>query len=530
MLPDVLLIADDTELCQQVTEILDDYDVDWCAAYEASNICDHQPVRVVLAVQKLSGTTGIEVFETLRVARPGLLGFLIVDQEDAAELCPAAMDSGFSGMFSPPFDPDQMRNKVAKAMEAAALREENARLRTLLPLYGLGEHFMSSTSEHDVLESLLNVISDQTAADSLSVMLYDEGEGVLRIAASRGIPEEMIDAIRIKPGDKIAGRVFQERTPVILNQETQGDSRFADLLKRPEIVSAVSFPMIVRDKILGVLNVSYTDGDIRFADSDIEILGIFSTQAALAVENVHAFESIAQEARLQALLEQYVAPEVAEVLLASDADLTTDLGEVKDATVLFADIRNFTGMVQEVPLQVLREFLNEFFQLFTETIFEYRGTVDKFMGDAVLAVFGALIELDNASFTAIETALAIRERFSVLKKEWQGRNPFFTSLDVGFGITRGEMFMGNVGSARRLDYTVIGTEVNISQRLASKATSSGIYITDKVRAHLHEQKLDRRIRLKDVGKMVLKGVQYSVPTFSVLGREKNNSRGIYRHP
>ncbi|RWX47514.1 adenylate cyclase, partial [Candidatus Electrothrix communis] len=371
-----------------------------------------------------------------------------------------------------------------------------------------------------VLESLLNVIGDQTAADSLSVMLYDKEEGVLRIAASRGIPEEMIDQIRIKPGDKIAGRVFQERKPVILNQETQNDSRFADLLKRPEIVSAVSFPMIVRDKILGVLNVSYTDGDIRFADSDIEILGIFSTQAALAVENVHAFESVAQEARLQALLEQYVAPEVAEVLLASDAALTTGLGEIKEATVLFADIRNFTGMVQEIPLAILREFLNEFFQLFTETIFEYRGTVDKFMGDAVLAIFGALIELDNPSFTAIETALAIQERFADLKKEWEGKDPFFTTIDLGFAVTRGEMFLGNVGSARRLDYTVIGTEVNIAQRLASKATSSRIYITDKVLEDLERKQPARKVLVKDVGKMVLKGVQYSVPTFSVLGLEK----------
>ncbi|MCI5117957.1 MAG: GAF domain-containing protein [Candidatus Electrothrix sp. LOE1_4_5] len=523
MVPDILLIADEPHLCQQVVDILHEYDVDWCFAYEALNICIHQPVRVVLVVQDLPGASGLELFDSLRAARPGLLGFLIVDRESAGTLCPAAMDSGFSGLFSPPLDPDQVCDRIAKEMESAALREENARLRALLPLYGLGEHFMSSTSQPDVLESLLNVIGDQTAADSLSVMLYDENEGVLRIAASRGIPQEMIDNIRIKPGDKIAGRVFQERTPVILNQETQRDSRFADLLKRPEIVSAVSFPMIVRDKILGVLNVSYTDGDIRFADSDIEILGIFSTQAALAIENVHAFESVAQEARLQALLEQYVAPEVAEVLLASDAALTTGLGEVKDATVLFADIRNFTGMVQEIPLAVLRDFLNEFFQVFTETIFEYRGTVDKFMGDAVLAVFGALIELDNPSLTAIETALAIQKRFAVLKDEWQTRDPFFTTIDLGFAVTRGEMFLGNVGSARRLDYTVIGTEVNIAQRLASKATSSRIYITDKVLEDIKKKQTDKRVVVKDVGKMVLKGVQYSVPTFSVLGLEQETS-------
>ncbi|MCI5224214.1 MAG: GAF domain-containing protein, partial [Candidatus Electrothrix sp. AR4] len=252
MLPDILLLTGQPDLCQQVTEILNDYDVDWCSAHEAFSVCTHQPVRVILVADDLAEEGGIELFDSLRASRPGLLGFLIVEKDSASALCPAAMESGFSGLFSLPLVPDQVRSKVSKAMEAAALREENSRLRALLPLYGLGENFMSSTCQHDVLESLLNVIGDQTAADSLSVMLYDEEEGVLRIAASRGIPEEMIDAIRIKPGDKIAGRVFQERKPVILNQETQNDSRFADLLKRPEIVSAVSFPMIVRDTILGV--------------------------------------------------------------------------------------------------------------------------------------------------------------------------------------------------------------------------------------------------------------------------------------
>ncbi len=524
MLADILLISDQRELCQQVTEILDEYDVDCCLSCEASRVCVHQPVRVILVSERLKDASGIELFDSLRNSRPGVIGFLIADQDRTAALCPAAMESGFSGLLSCPLNPEQVRDKVGRAMEAAALREENSRLRALLPLYGLGENFLGSTSQPDVLESLLDVIADQTAADSLSVMLYDEEEGVLRIAASRGIPEEMIPKIKIKPGDKIAGRVFEERRPVILNQETQNDSRFADLLKRPEIVSAVSFPMVVRDRILGVLNVSYTDGDIRFADSDIEILGILSTQAALALENIRTREAMAQEIRLQALLEQYVAPEIAKVLLESDSNLIRDLGAVKVATVLFADIRNFTGMVQQLPLPVLRDFLNEFFQVFTETIFEYRGTVDKFMGDAVLAVFGALIELDNASWTAVETAVAIRERFAALKKSWQGRDVFFDSIDLGFGITRGEMFMGNVGSARRLDYTVIGTEVNIAQRLASSATSSRIYITEHVCEDLARLPGWRQaVQLESIGEMTLKGVHHMVPTFSVLGIDRSRT-------
>ncbi len=139
------------------------------------------------------------------------------------------------------------------------------------------------------------------------------------------------------------------------------------------------------------------------------------------------------------------------------------------------------------------------------------------MGDAVLAVFGALIELDNASFTAIETALAIRERFADLKERWQQQDPFFATIDLGLAVTSGEMFLGNVGSARRLDYTVIGSDVNIAQRLASQASSCSIYITEDVCQDLAGQ----QVIWQDVGAMTLKGVKCPVATFSVQGIEKS---------
>jgi len=507
----VLLIADDPELCQQITDILTDYPVGCCKPSEVTGFCRDNPVRVVLVAEDLAGVSGISLFHRLQAENPELVGLLIAAGSNSVIPCLEAMESGFSGLLSHPLDPEQLRSLVNRAMEATALREENTRLRALLPLYGLGEKFLSSSTQQQVLDYLLDVVAAQTAADSLSVMLFDEQEGCLRIAASRGIDEELARGIKIRPGDKIAGWVFAERKPVILNRETQQDSPFADLLKRPEIVSAVSFPMIVRDSTLGVLNVSYTDGDIRFAESDIEILGILCTQAALALENVRSLSSMEEKTRLKTLLEQYVAPEVAELLLASNADLTTNLGEIKKVTVLFADIRNFTGMVQQLSLDVLRNFLNEFFQLFTETIFQHRGTVDKFMGDAVLALFGAPIELDNANYRAVETAVAICERFAELKQRWQNQDQFFSTIDLGIALTCGKMFLGNVGSSRRLDYTVIGTEVNIAQRLAAKSSSCRIYITEAVRRDLQESQLT----VTDMGEIDLRGVRDPVRAFTV---------------
>ncbi len=507
----VLLIADNPELGQQITEIIQQYPVLCCTSSEAAEVCREQSVRVALVAEELTGISGIALFDSLRAENPELAGLLIAAENNSAMPCLAAMESGFSGLLSHPPAADRLQALVKSAMEATALRAENARLSALLPLYGLGEKFLSSTREQQVLDYLLDVVAVQTAADSMSVMLFDEQEGCLRIAASRGIPDELVRKIRIRPGDKIAGWVFAEKKPVILNQETQQDSPFADLLKRPEIVSAVSFPMIVRERVLGVLNVSHSDGEVRFADSSIEMLGILCTQASLALENVRSIASMEEKTRLQTLLEQYVAPEVAELMLAGDADLATGFGEIKQVTVLFADIRNFTGMVQQLSLEVLRNFLNEFFQVLTETIFLYHGMVDKFMGDAVLSIFGAPVELDNANLAAVETALDICDRFAELKNRWRRQDSFFATIDLGIGLSCGEIFLGNVGSARRLDYTVLGTEVNIAQRLAAKSSACTIYMTDAVRRDLEES----QFVITDMGEMDLRGVLQSVRSFTI---------------
>ncbi len=512
MTASVLLISERPSLRQAVQKALPSFTVSCCRTGEAADTCQNPLVKVVLVDEQLSTVDAIACFEELKKTRPGLMGFLLGSGQGEPPYI-AAMESGFSGLLSSPLDPEKLFISVSRAMDSIKLREENTRLRALLPLFGLGEKFLSATSEQEVLAYLLDVVAEQTAADSLSVMLFDEKEGCLRIAASRGMREEIARKIRVQPGDKIAGWVFAERKPVILNRETQKDSPFAALLKRPEIVSAVSFPMTVQENILGVLNVSYTDGNMRFSESSIEMLGILSNQASLALNNVRSIAAIAQKTRLQTLLEQYVAPEVAELMLDSDTGLGTAHGEIREITVMFADIRNFTGMVQLLPLALLHEFLNDFFKMFTETIFQHQGMVDKFMGDAVLALFGAPVELENANRHAAATALAIGEQFVALKKRWQGRDNFFTTIDLGIGLTCGRLFLGNVGSAKRLDYTVLGTEVNIAQRLAAKSTRCQVFITQEVYEDLGKE----LGQWTDIGKIPLKGVNGEVQAFSSPG-------------
>lgn len=506
----ILLLAEKSTYFASVRPLLGDYTVLHClTAAEGAVLCRQYGVQLVLLAKNIAEQPGCTVFSELRKLCPEVSGLLLTETEDTV-LLRQAIDAGISGLIDLPLDGEQLRIQVEKVLESTTLRQENGRLRTLLPLYNLGEQFLASFSKQEVLDSLLDEVVKQTGVRHVSVMLFDAGEECLRIAAARGMDKELVESIRVEPGDQIAGWVYQQGKPVILNRGSQEKSSFAPLLKRKEIVSSISFPLLIRGRIIGVLNISRTADDAAFfSEADNEMLGIVCGQAALALENVRSLDVAKETIRMRTLFEQYVAPEVAEILLDSE-DNIMDLGEVKEVTVLFADIRNFTSLVQHLELSALRTFLNSFFQIFTEAIYHNHGTVDKFMGDAVLAVFGAPIPLNNASLAAANAARAIRDRFEALRLDWIEQCADFKNIDLGIAITCGQVYVGNVGSTRRLDYTVIGTPVNIAQRLAAESSHCRIYITEPVCRRIGDN-----IATGDGMNVVLRGVEQQVKVFSI---------------
>jgi adenylate cyclase len=273
----------------------------------------------------------------------------------------------------------------------------------------------------------------------------------------------------------------------------------------------------MRGKILGVLNISQSNEDARFSEADIEMLAVVCGQAAMALANVRFRGVLEEKTRMRTIFQQYFAPEVADLLITSGKDLV-GIGEIRRVTIFFADIRESTALVQRLPLKELRAFLNEFFQIFTETIFKSRGTVDKFMGDAVLAIFGAPIEIADQNLAAVRAALDIREQFHQLRMRWLARREDFKIIDIAVGVTYGEVFLGNVGSSQRFDYTVIGTPVNVAQRIASSSPSGRIHITREV-----VEDVQQYFEVAEVGSMRLRGVEKLVTVYSV-DREKPPAR------
>ena len=509
MKPSVLLLAADDEQADAIMPLLSRFKAYHCRIKEeAVALCRSHNFCLVLIIEDAPSLDGRVVYGQLRLMQPALVGILL-SSSVSNERYSSALEAGFSALLEIPINEPQLLRLVNQAMERYQLQQENIRLRTLIPLYSLGEQFFSATSEQEVLDGLLDAVNRQTGAAQISVMLYDEQDDSLHVVASRGMDRDLVASIRLHPGDQIAGWVFQRGKSVILNREDQDVSIFAPLLKQPDIVSAISYPLQVRKRIIGVLNISQKETDDRFSDADNEMLAIICSQAAIALENVRSLHHLATTTRMRTLFEQYVAPEVAELLIAQKSDLM-GLGAIETVTVLFADIRNFTRLVQHVALPDLRTFLNEFFQFFTDAVFQHHGTVDKFMGDAVLAVFGAPITLEHPTLEAARAAWSIKDKFNALKERWSQRSANFGEVDLGIAVTTGKVFLGNIGSARRLDYTVIGNDVNIAQRLAAESAACRIYTTEAVR-----QELEDWFEMKELGLMQLRGVEKRINVFYI---------------
>ncbi len=506
----ILVIDNEDLVCHACQSILADqgYEV-FCAHEEqACSRADKKSFALVIVNGILGDMTEIAAFETMRRSNPALAGILVTGHA-SAEMVIDAMNRGFSRVCRKPLAADQLIDAVRETLKIIDLREDMTRMKVLLPLYTLGQKFIAAESEQEVYEELADAVAREANVPSVSVMMFDESAQSLKVVAYRGLVAGYVETLQIKPGEKIAGKVFQSQRPIVLNKAQQHLSPYQELLNRKELSAAISLPIISKGRVLGVLNVSETRDGVQFKDADIEMLSIIVDQAMMALENIRFIGEKEESSRIRAQLEQYVSPEVSRMLVEKNHSLT-DVGHVRRLTVLFADIRNFTLLVQYLEPSLLRLFLNSFFDMLASIVYAQQGMLDKFMGDAALAIFGAPVELENPNVAAVSAAQRIMAAFEKLRLSWEQETDIFKNVGLGIGISRGPMFLGNVGSSTRLDYTVIGQDVNIAQRLAAITDSGQILITDRVNATL-----DTAFTVKARRNMLLRGMESEVVVYSV---------------
>jgi class 3 adenylate cyclase len=220
-------------------------------------------------------------------------------------------------------------------------------------------------------------------------------------------------------------------------------------------------------------------------------------------------KGLKERERLKGTLARYVSDEVASSLLTKQSDLDL-IGELREVTVLFLDIRGFTSLSERMPPRELVAMLNEYFKIVIEIVYAHHGTVNKFIGDAVMAIYGAPRQIDDPVMRAVRTAVDIESKVALFNQLRRAEGQ--ETVTFGAGINTGLAIAGNIGSERRMEYTVIGDEVNLAQRLESLAREGEIVVSAAI-----FDKVKDRVEARAREPVMVKGKSVAIPVYEVIG-------------
>lgn len=216
--------------------------------------------------------------------------------------------------------------------------------------------------------------------------------------------------------------------------------------------------------------------------------------------------------RMKEAFSLYVSPNMLKQALLSSRGLSLG-GRRMELTILFSDIVGFSTLADKVEPEEIQRYLNEYFEEMTSIVFEYDGTLDKFMGDGLMVFFGDMVNQIDHAKKAVTCAVAMQERIKCLQEIWEGQGR--PTFQVRIGINTGWVTVGNMGSKRRMSYTVIGREVNLAQRLESAAPPGGILISQRTYSLVKED-----VKAEDRGEIMVKGRSEPVKVYTVLGMKQ----------
>ena len=390
---------------------------------------------------------------------------------------------------------------IAEDPEAARDRDK-VKLATLLEVSkGLGR----AVDTDMILENIAGYAYQILDVDRVVILLLDE-HGDLQPKISRDLRGSV--TARAVP-QSIARKVIEDQVAV-LTDDAGEDQRFGGqsiLMQR--VRSAMCAPLIGSEgRVLGVLYVDNVTTSHRYSDDDLDFLVAFSGIAAVAIENSQFAERIRRETLARSNFERYFAPNLA-ARIASSPEATRLGGEKRVVTVLFSDIRGFTALAETMNPDDMATLLTEYFTEMVECVFRNGGTLDKFIGDAVMAQWGAPLEAPGDPDRAMRAAIEMIQALDKLNEGWRALGR--PELQIGIGINHGEAFAGNIGSERRLEFTVIGDTVNTARRLCEAAAQREILISDEMR-----RALETPPPLDECPPMELKGKSVPVPVYRVV--------------
>jgi len=356
-----------------------------------------------------------------------------------------------------------------------------------------------------LLESIADMSFQVMAVDYVSILMGSTTETMVpRISKSRlgGTASS-----RVPKG--IIGPVVTDRVALLTDNAAEDQRLKGGTIVQQQVRSAMCAPLMASDgAILGVMYVDNRTATHAYRDDDLDFLIGFSGVASVAIENNALAERLRHEALVLSNFQRFFSPDVAKTIAAHGGEMKLDQGTKKEVVILFSDIRGFTSMSEKMDPDDVAQMLREYFTEMVDIIFRYGGTLDKFIGDAIMALWGAPIGTPEDADNAMQAAIEMQQKLTELNEHWkQSGKP---AVQIGIGINSGNVFAGNIGSEQRLEYTVLGDAVNTASRLCSNAAKREILVSDALYARLKKKpKSEAREPLK------VKNKEQLVPVFLV---------------
>jgi adenylate cyclase len=399
--------------------------------------------------------------------------------------------------------------------QAISSAEEKVRQR-LTMLLDVATELGRAVDTDAILQKIVEKAYETLTVDRVAIQLLDDaGTLVTKIARDK----RGGDQPRAVP-QAIARQAVNDRVAIMVDDAGQ-DQRFGEAksVVMQQVRSAICTPLMgsaesssdgatATSTVLGVIYVDNVSMAHKFNTDDLDFVIAFAGMAGAALDSANQRARAQQEVLKRSNFERYFTPQLAQRIAASEG-ATRLGGEKREVTVLFSDIRGFTALSETMPAAEMATLLTEYFTEMVDCVFRNDGTLDKFIGDAVMAQWGAPLGTPEDADKAMRAAIEMMDELGKLNAKWIGEGR--PALQIGIGINHGDAFAGNIGSEKRLEYTVIGDTVNTASRLCSAAGPGEVLISDELRRVLKNVP-----KLVECPPMELKNKTQPVKVFKVV--------------
>jgi adenylate cyclase len=379
----------------------------------------------------------------------------------------------------------QIDSAVMQAYAYYELQQRNLELETIYRIDRIRDRNLVFD---EMLDTVLHELCTVIQAGMGFIMLYDRAGHRLELRASTHN-----DLFQLAPYSDIIDQIANEALKdgrLVSRSDLDGTLR-----------SVMAIPLILHNEIIGVLGVANHHERYGFSSGDQRLLSAIASQMDTAI-----FESL-ERARLRQVLGRSVDPRVMERLLANpDVDFLK--GERSMLSVLYADIRGSTGLAERTDPELLVGFINNYLSRMTEVILSRQGTLDKFVGDEVMALFGAPFPMADHALRAVRVGLEMQKAHQTVMETWRAQG--VAAAPIGIGIATGEVIVGEMGSTQRSDYTVIGRAANLGARICSVAKAEQVLISQTT-----YDMITRHVEATPITGLDLKGVGHEVTAYHV---------------